>query len=87
MTIEEAITYFKHILSGQYGKNTTRGFALQRAAFERAIEALEKQIPKKPIMLEQIYVCPTCGDSFNMNEYEMDYCWECGQGLDWSDAE
>ena len=34
---------------------------------------------------EHIFCCPRCGDNFNGNEYEMDYCWSCGQALDWSD--
>lgn len=58
------------------------------------IEALEKQIPKKPVVVgeeyifekdewEKDYECPTCG-----NPYADDsYCSCCGQKLDWSDTE
>ena len=49
-----------------------------------AIEALEKQLPKKPILKRNAYggisVCPTCGAS----DYGK-YCRQCGQKLDWSE--
>ena len=58
--------------------------------FETAIEALEKQLPKKPIEIKETYTskigefrvakCPNCGkevsDRFNV-------CLECRQNLDW----
>lgn len=60
-------------------------------AFIVAIEALEKQLPKKPIEIKETYTskigefrvakCPNCGkevsDRFNV-------CLECRQNLDWS---
>lgn len=66
-----------------------------------AIQALEKQIPKKleirnatcdDIESElrdfitaqgKICRCPTCKDTICVSEIE--YCWYCGQRLDWSD--
>lgn len=59
-------------------------------AFIVAIEALEKQLPKKPIEIKETYTskigefrvakCPNCGkevsDRFNV-------CLECRQNLDW----
>lgn len=59
--------------------------------------AIEKQIPKKPIMkqyfedLEEEYLCcPTCGEILtyripadNKNFYF--HCMNCGQKFDWSD--
>lgn len=68
-------------------------------ANEMAIKALEKQIPKKPIMkqyfedLEDEYLCcPTCGEILtdripadNKNFYF--YCMNCGQKFDCSDEE
>ena len=53
-------------------------------AFEAAIEALEKQIPKKVIKL----ACPSCNRFFLFRHGEKrkgDYCDNCGQALDWSD--
>ena len=61
-----------------------------------AIEALEKQIPKKPIkhyfldrycVADYYYQCPTfCNVIFQLsNTYS--FCPNCGQALDWSDME
>ena len=62
-----------------------------------AIQALEKQIPKKPIMkpyyddMEEEYLCcPTCGEILT-DRIPMDnkdfyfHCLNCGQKFDWSD--
>ena len=67
-------------------------------SIEIAIQALEKQIPKKPRktdsyrgVLKRVYayVCPTCGNAClekYMNERQNTmFCWNCGQKLDWSD--
>ena len=58
-----------------------------------AIEALEKQIPKKPLedgYYDEPAVCPNCGSNV-INEADNDYrfncCYHCGQALDWSDTE
>ena len=53
-------------------------------AFETAIEALEKQIPKKVTKS----VCPSCNRIFLFRHGEKrkgDYCDNCGQALDWSE--
>ena len=54
-------------------------------------EALEKQIAKKPIKSDRqeirytlTYDCPTCGRQFTGTGFA-DYCYHCGQALDWSD--
>lgn len=67
-------------------------------AFLVAIEALEKQLPKKTrengmqdglIRKIKYYTCPTCGNCLlteMMNERQnTGYCWDCGQRLDWSE--
>jgi hypothetical protein len=66
-------------------------------ALDVAIQALEKQIPKKPIMkqyfedLEEEYLCcPTCGEILTDripadNKTFYFHCMNCGQKLDWSD--
>lgn len=47
-----------------------------------AIQALEKQIPKKVSNKCMHYNCPSC---FSRLEIELtDYCADCGQKLDWS---
>ena len=69
----------------------------QNVAFDMAIKALEKQIPKKPIRKEMPYseetgfneewYCPVCGAyvgyfTEGMSEPEqMEYCNECGQHI------
>ena len=53
-------------------------------AFEMAIKALEKQIPKKVV---DDYYCPCCGtDALNQcdNDYMFEHCYHCGQAIDWS---
>ena len=53
-------------------------------AFETAIVALEKQIPKKVTKS----VCPSCNRIFLFRHGEKrkgDYCDNCGQALDWSE--
>ena len=63
-------------------------------AFETAIEALEKQIPKKPINEECYYICPCCRDDLGVSDddifiYELSmpkYCSNCGCVLDWSEV-
>lgn len=64
-----------------------------------AIQALEKQIPKKPIMkqyfedLEEEYLCcPTCGEILTDripadNKTFYFHCMNCGQKFDWRDEE
>lgn len=57
---------------------------------EEAIKALEKQIPKKPqkakeqvVRYTEGYICPLCGKGFTGTGIA-DFCYHCGQALDWS---
>lgn len=82
MTIEEAIAHAKE------QKEIFGG--VHKEFLEVAIEALEKQIPKKSIKVEKKYWsnynCPNCerilGNTVAV--YETNYCDICGQKLDWS---
>lgn len=63
-------------------------------SIEIAIQALEKQIPKKVVKDGKLsYKCPCCGESAKTEtgdsfiDYRLDYCDGCGQKLDWSDEE
>ena len=47
-----------------------------------AIEALEKQIPKKPTKTRSEIVCPTCKTLVGSSPY----CRYCGQALDWGNT-
>ena len=58
---------------------------------EVVVEAREKQIAKKPKKIEiegyrytDTYRCPTCGGNFSGTGIA-DYCYHCGQKLDWSE--
>lgn len=79
------------------GKGTQDAFELG-FDFDRAIEALEKQLPKKAkengirggwLGKQKHYTCPNCGNCLlteMMNERQnTSYCWDCGQRLDWSE--
>ena len=73
MTVDEAINYFKT-------NPTPRN--LWHPAYDVAIEALEKQIPKKPIdEYHRTAYCPACGNLI-IDAY---CCPECGQKIDWSE--
>lgn len=59
-------------------------------ARDMAIEALEKQIPKKPIRedigggLHYLH-CTTCGRKIIDLEWRVQpFCWKCGSAIDWS---
>ncbi len=56
-------------------------------ALEMAVEALEKQIPKKVKQTFKneydLVYCPRCGVRFI--QYGKPFCGECGQALDWSE--
>jgi uncharacterized protein with PIN domain len=58
-------------------------------------DALEKQIPKKPIDYRFPWsICPNCNGSVYLKQIqehigneETTYCEHCGQALDWGDCE
>ena len=57
-------------------------------AIELAVEALEKHVPKKPVEADRELViawkCPSCGYEWS---FKHNYCYICGQCLDWEDAD
>ena len=56
-------------------------------AMRMSIQALEKQIPKKPDFTEdkEFALCPCCNGNGLADRQK--YCDNCGQKLDWSDEE
>lgn len=52
-----------------------------------AIQALEKQMPKKPDFTEdkEFALCPCCNGKGLLDKQK--YCDNCGQKLDWGDEE
>ena len=87
MTYEEAIKHFKS-LQKRYTKEHN-GRMCEKVNL--ALEALEKQIPKKPLHMHKNYYCPICKEDGwmlwdNAIPNDMDnYCGKCGQAIDWSD--
>ena len=73
----------------------TSGYVMLQESIDMAIKALEKQIPKKPPVVNRpsifvkVPVCPNCSTSEHYQPlYEKTkYCSNCGQKLDWSDEE
>ena len=55
--------------------------------FETAIEALEKQLPKKPKKLENGDLACSCGLIIQRKNRRtcLYYCHNCGQAIDWSE--
>ena len=59
-----------------------------------AIQALEKQIPKKPVyegdgysdghLVYDTWICPLCEKRYEVDYDDYDYCPNCGQKIDWS---
>lgn len=87
MKIQEAIENLKYFISGDCTDNQMDFIE----EIEMAINALAKQVSKRPI--EDGYydvpaVCPNCGGNvINQcdNDYQFQYCHYCGQKLDWGD--
>lgn len=103
MTENEAIEKLKNMrlfMQIEDKKNDCKFTEDDYKASKMAIQALEKQIPKKPRKTDSYrgalkriyaYVCPTCGNAClekYMNERQNTmFCWNCGQKLDWGDEE
>lgn len=67
-------------------------------AIDTAIEALEKQMPKKPDyeadgydnkgeLIYDTWICPNCENRYEVDYDHYDYCPKCGQAIDWSEKE
>ena len=97
MTESEAIKLLEYIRKTGNGETPYVGCA-QSIAIEMAINALEKQIPKKPIFdfnysdtLSKFH-CP-CGNNIKVhhdigtmdNNDAPNYCSNCGIKLDWNE--
>lgn len=59
-------------------------------ALNMAVEALEKQIPKKIKIIDGYDLCPTCDFNYGSDavrralyHWRKDFCERCGQRLDW----
>ena len=84
MTYEEAIKQLNSVSIYHFDKYTAD-------AINMAIDALEKQIPKKPLHMHKNYYCPICKENGWMlwddaipNDTDK-YCGICGQAINWEE--
>ena len=89
MTAQEAIKHLKEITGWS---NFWGGCYKEKlSAIDMAIEALEKQMPKKVIFEDDgdSLFCPNCGleliGSITEPDHDPYYCFECGQAIYWSE--
>ena len=82
-------TQLLRYMKRKQGLNTS--VVLNGEKLDMCIEALEKQIAKKPkktgiegYRYVDAYICPTCKGNFSGTRIA-DYCYHCGQKLDWSE--
>ena len=90
MKPEEAINRIKeHIVIHQYNEPHAIHIA---EALQMAIDALRKQIPIKPTVPVDTWLCPLCGEPVEYQKKlgdnvlyhgQYDYCPKCGQAIDW----
>ena len=91
MNHEEALTEIKYQLTDVGYYDVVYWDCIPTAILKVCAEALEKHIPKqvKKVRHETIlgYAvtvhCPFCGGSVWQNADESNYCFRCGQKLDW----
>ena len=85
MTYEEAL----HEISVMVFRNTDNcEMRISKECYRSIVNALEKQIPKKPHEIYEklnIKWCK-CGCYLGELKNEQNYCKNCGQALDWSDC-
>lgn len=95
MTNEEAR---KYILANYFdGDEDTKAFVDgdgEHWVMKFAIEALEKQIPKKPTfegdgyaddggLMYDTWICPCCEKDYELDYEEYEFCPNCGQAIKW----
>ena len=80
MTNEEVIENLKYLISDDC-TDTQHDFVKE---IKIAIEALEKQTPKKPYWEYGVWHCKSCGFDVFRDDF---FCHICGQEIDWEDDE
>lgn len=86
MTYEEAIEYITERYVTMSMCLTIDECRKHNKAISMAIEALEKQVPKKAPNHDGM-VCPSCNSKARYGYPYEYYCPHCGQAIDWSDDE
>lgn len=93
MTESEAI---KIVDNAEFLTNRDADYAMSVVeAIEIAKVALEKQIPQSPTyegdgysngqLVYDTWVCPCCGQTYEVDYDDYEYCPKCGQHIDWGD--
>ena len=67
-------------MKGVFGERGHSQYSLY--SIDRAIAAIEKQIPTKLISKSGSYLCPTCNKMYWKDEIVPNYCQGCGQMFD-----
>jgi uncharacterized protein with PIN domain len=62
---------------------------LTKKIHENTVEALQKQVPKRPIQQSTWKACPSCKQGIGVtdktpNPRAIEYCFHCGQRLGWN---
>ena len=88
-TLEDAVVSGKTGSLRRWAKDTIENSTI-------IIEALEKQLPKKPNLegdgyapngtfVYDTWICPSCEGYYEVDYDDYVYCPQCGQKLDWSE--
>ena len=89
MTIEQALKINQNWTAAQARNDLERlllrGERPANKVIALACKALEKQMPKKLTVRAGIYFCPRCRENIMVLQGD-NYCFNCGQALDWSDT-
>lgn len=87
--LESDIRYFKACIEYMPKGEPIASYVIHKGICERAIVALEKQIPKEPFetydddtCLYKHFECPECGDRLSRHAVNS-YCMKCGQLIKW----
>ena len=75
--LEEALSPFHLESDGEW-----TNYEFNTSTIRVAIQALEKQIPKKPKTDDNRILCPTCNLLIAYNKSIEQHCWTCGQNLE-----
>lgn len=93
MKIEEVIEYLSDLKIMVLNKDPD----LIDKAMPVMFDALEHLVPKTPFLwgdgyscgelVIDMYNCPFCEKSYELESERYDYCPNCGQAIDWSEVE
>ena len=90
MTYEKALQSVLMYCTEECGKIDACRCENKECVEAAVIKALEKQIPKKPIIIEETEyyfghtLCPNC-EKVEFGFTQPCFCDRCGQAIDWSD--